>query len=63
MKPFEDQMDHRYGDRGGWKGLKQIFSANLPYEMKIENVKTQYRVSRGTAVSWYKQYRAIVGLQ
>jgi len=58
---IKELLNKRYGDRGGWDGLFRIFSAELPYELKMENAKAQYRVSTSTVVDWYSKYRAYMG--
>lgn len=56
-KPFPEMIEDRYGDRGGWKGLGAIFSGQLPYEDKMQEVKDCYRVSLVTARKWYTLWR------
>ncbi len=62
-KPFPQLIQDRYGDRGGWKGLIQLFQAKLPYEVRMQNVKEQYRVSIGTAKEWYGKWRSMIGVK
>jgi len=61
-RPPQDLIDYRYGDRGGWKGVCKIYAANIPYELKLTNIKEQYRVSRDTAQRWYRWYKLERGL-
>jgi len=56
---FGEQLDKRYGDRGGWRVLDEIFRARLPYETKIDNAQVRYLISRATAVRWYGRWRAL----
>lgn len=53
----------RYQDRGGFKVLKQIFRANLPYELKLQNASETFKVSPITARRWYALFRALEGLR
>jgi hypothetical protein len=62
LRPLNVLVDYRYGDRGGWKGACKIFAANVPYELKLANIKEQYRVSRDTAQRWYRAYKQLRGL-
>lgn len=55
-------IDDRYGDRGGWAGVTQIFAAQVPYEFKLANIKDKYRVSRETAQRWHREYKRMRGL-
>ncbi len=60
---FPDWIESKYDDRGGWKGLIHLFKAKLPYEVRMQNVKDQYRVSIGTAKEWYGKWRSMIGVK
>ncbi len=59
---LHELIEYRYGDRGGWKGVSDIFGAQVPYEHKLTNIKEKYRVSRDTAQRWYRGYKSMNGL-
>ena len=61
--PFDQLIDKRYGDRGGYKGLVHIYQTpHTNYEFKLESISEQYKVSRGQAARWYSTIKGILGV-
>lgn len=61
-RDFIDLINYRYGDRGGYKDLMRLCSAELPYELKLKNIQEQFRVSRQTASLWYSKWKQLEGV-
>ena len=58
-REFQELMEYRYGDRGGYKVLEQIYQSNTTYDHKLNSIKEQYRVSRDTASRWYRMVKNV----
>lgn len=50
----------RYKERGGLKGMGEIYNSELPYETKLLNIQNQYLISRSRATQFYSAYKALV---
>jgi len=55
-RTLPELIDTFYPDRGGYKVLKQIFDAELPYELKLREAQDTFIKSRSTVSAWYSRY-------